>query len=196
MMSAEDGEVTVLLKALNRGDSSAAEKLLPLVYDELHRLARLYMRRERADHTLQPTALINEAYLRLAHDHVDWQSRQHFVGVAANVMRRLLVDHARAHNAAMRSGGLQQVELDEGFLLSTERSKEILALHDALANLELADPKQAKVVELRYFGGFSVEEIGELLELSPRTVKRHWALARIRLLKEMKADGGSALAAE
>ena len=195
MMSAEDGEVTVLLKALNRGDSSAAEKLLPLVYDELHRLARLYMRRERADHTLQPTALINEAYLRLAHDHVDWQSRQHFVGVAANVMRRLLVDHARAHNAAMRSGGLQQVELEEGFLLSTERSKEILALHDALANLEIADPKQAKVVELRYFGGFSVEEIGELLELSPRTVKRHWALARIRLLKEMKADGGSALAA-
>jgi RNA polymerase sigma-70 factor (ECF subfamily) len=192
-MSAEDGEVTVLLKALNRGDNSAVEKLLPLVYNELHRLARSYMRRERPDHTLQPTALINEAYLRLARDSVDWQSRQHFLGVAANVMRRLLVDHARARNATMRAGGLQRVDLDEEFMLSSERSKEVLALHDALENLEVADPRQAKVVELRYFGGFSVEEIGEILNLSPRTVKRHWALARIRLLKEMRSRGCSDL---
>src|ERR1700677_4162171 len=185
-MSAEDGEVTVLLKALNRGDNSAVEKLLPLVYNELHRLARSYMRRERPDHTLQPTALINEAYLRLARDTVDWQSRQHFIGVAANVMRRLLVDHARAHNAEIRAGGLQRVELEEGSMVSSERSKEVLALHEALTMLEGLDSRQAKVVELRYFGGFSVEEIGDILEMSPRSVKRHWALARIWLLKQMK----------
>jgi RNA polymerase sigma-70 factor, ECF subfamily len=192
-MGADDGQVTILLKAMREGDESAAGQLLPLVYNELHKLARSYMLRERRDHTLQPTALINEAYLRLARDNVDWQSRQHFIGVAANVMRRLLVDHARAHKAAMRAGGLQKVELDEGFVLSDERSKEVLALHDALANLENVDATQAKVVELRYFGGFSVEEIGEILGMSPRTVKRHWALARIRLLKEMKPSGTSVL---
>jgi RNA polymerase sigma-70 factor, ECF subfamily len=185
-MGADGGDVTVLLKAMRGGDESAADKLLPLVYNELHKLAKSYMHRERPDHTLQPTALINEAYLRLAHDNIDWQNRQHFIGVAANVMRRLLVDHARARNAAMRTGGLQRVDFEEQFILSEERSKEVLALHDALANLESVDPRQAKVVELRYFGGFSVEQIGEILEMSPRSVKRHWALARIRLLKEMK----------
>jgi len=165
-MSADDGQVTLLLNAMKNGDESAAGKLLPLVYDELHRLARSYMQRERPDHTLQPTALINEAYLRLARGSVDWQGRQHFIGVAANVMRRLLVDHARAHNAEMRPGGLQRVELEEGLMISSERSNEVLALH--------------------YFGGFSVEEIGDILEMSPRSVKRHWALARIWLLKQMK----------
>ena len=109
-MSTDDGQVTLLLRAMKNGDQAAAEKLLPLVYKELHRLAKSYMRRERADHTLQPTALIHEAYLRLAHDDVDWQSRQHFIGVAANVMRRVLVDHARAHNAELRGGGLERVE--------------------------------------------------------------------------------------
>ena len=185
-MCAADGEVTLLLKAMKNGDESAAEKLLPLVYSELHRLAKSYMRRERPDHTLQPTALINEAYLRLARDNVDWQSRQHFIGVAANVMRRLLVDHARAHNAERRSGGADRVELGEGLMISIERSAEVLALHDALTGLEGVDPRQAKVVELRYFGGFSVAEIGDILEMSPRSVKRHWALARIWLLKQMK----------
>ena len=185
-MSADDGQVTLLLKAMRNGDESAAGKLLPLVYDELHRLAKSYMQRERLDHTLQPTALINEAYLRLARGSVDWQGRQHFIGVAANVMRRLLVDHARAHNAEIRAGGLKRVELDEGLLVSSERSDEVLALHEALTMLEGLDPQQAKVVELRYFGGFSVEEIGEILEISPRSVKRHWALARIWLLKQMK----------
>jgi RNA polymerase sigma-70 factor, ECF subfamily len=185
-MSADDGQVTLLLKAMKNGDESAAEKLLPLVYDELHRLARRYMQRERQDHTLQPTALINEAYLRLARGSVDWQGRQHFIGVAANVMRRLLVDHARAHHAEMRAGGLQRVELEEGSMVSSEPSNEVLALHEALTTLEGLDPRQAKVVELRYFGGFSVEEIGDLLEMSPRTVKRHWALARIWLLKQMQ----------
>jgi RNA polymerase sigma-70 factor, ECF subfamily len=186
LMCADDGQVTLLLKAMKNGDRSAAEKLLPLVYQELHRLAKSYMQRERRDHTLQPTALINEAYLRLVRDSVDWQSRQHFIGVAANVMRRLLVDHARAHNAEMRAGGLQRVELEEGLMVSSERSKEVLALHDALTTLEGVDPRQAKVVELRYFGGFSVEEIGDILDMSPRSVKRHWALARIWLLKQMK----------
>jgi RNA polymerase sigma-70 factor (ECF subfamily) len=185
-MCADDGQVTLLLKAMKNGDESAAEKLLPLVYNELHRLAKSYMRRERPDHTLQPTALINEAYLRLAQDSVDFQSRQHFIGVAANVMRRLLVDHARARNAEVRAGGLERVELEEGLMIPSERSSEVLALHDALTTLEAVDPRQAKVVELRYFGGFSVEEIGALLEISPRTVKRHWALARIWLLQQMK----------
>jgi RNA polymerase sigma factor (TIGR02999 family) len=184
-MRAADGEVTLLLKAMKNGDESASEKLLPLVYSELHRLARSYMRRERPDHTLQPTALINEAYLRLARDNIDWQSRQHFIGVAANVMRRLLVDHARAHNAERRSGGADRVELGEGLMVSIERSAEVVALHDALTGLEALDPRQAKVVELRYFGGFSVAEIGDILEMSPRSVKRHWALARIWLLKQM-----------
>jgi RNA polymerase sigma-70 factor (ECF subfamily) len=184
-MCADGGQVTLLLKAMKSGDKSAAGRLLPLVYGELHRLARAYMHRERIDHTLQPTALINEAYLRLARENVDWQSRQHFIGVAANVMRRLLVDHARAHNAQMRDGGLQRVELEEGFMVSSEQSKEVLALHEALTVLEEADPRQAKVVELKYFGGFSVEEIGDILEMSPRSVKRHWALARIWLHKRM-----------
>ena len=187
MMCADGGDITLLLRAMKNGDAHAAEQLLPLVYNELHRLAKGYMRRERSDHTLQPTALINEAYLRLARDAVDWQSRQHFIGVAANVMRRLLVDHARAHNAEMRAGDLERVEFEEGFVLSRERSKEVIALHDALGTLEGLDPRQAKVVELRYFGGFSVEEIGEILEISPRSVKRHWALARIWLLKHMTA---------
>ena len=186
-MCADGGDVTLLLRAMKNGDERAAEQLLPLVYKELHRLAKAYMRRERPDHTLQPTALINEAYLRLARENVDWQSRQHFIGFAANVMRHLLVDHARAHNAERRAGELDRVELEEGFMMSKERSKEVIALHDALGTLEQVDPRQAKVVELRYFGGFSVEEIGEILEISPRSVKRHWALARIWLFKHMAA---------
>jgi RNA polymerase sigma-70 factor (ECF subfamily) len=186
-MCADGGDVTLLLRAMKNGDEHAAEQLLPLVYKELHRLAKAYMRRERSDHTLQPTALINEAYLRLARENIDWQSRQHFIGFAANVMRHLLVDHARAHNAERRAGELDRVELEEGFMMSRERSKEVIALHDALSTLEGVDPRQSKVVELRYFGGFSVEEIAEILDISPRSVKRHWALARIWLFKHMAA---------
>jgi len=185
-MSTDDGQVTLLLRAMKNGDQAAAEKLLPLVYKELHRLAKSYMRRERADHTLQPTALIHEAYLRLAHDDVDWQSRQHFIGVAANVMRRVLVDHARAHNAEMRGGGLERVELEERLAISKERSSEVIALHDALNSLEALNPRRAKVVELRYFGGLSVEEIAAVLDMSPRSVKRDWALARPWLFKEIQ----------
>jgi RNA polymerase sigma-70 factor (ECF subfamily) len=195
-MGADAGEVTLLLRAMKKGNEAAAEKLLPLVYQELHRLARSYMRRERPEHTLQPTALINEAYLRLAHDNIDWQSRQHFIGVAANVMRRVLVDHARAHNAAMRGGELERVELDEGLALSQERSQEMLALHEALSHLEAVNPRQAKVVELRYFAGLSVEEIAGILEMSPRSVKRDWALARIWLFKEIENPGAHRTAAQ
>jgi RNA polymerase sigma-70 factor (ECF subfamily) len=184
-MSANEGDVTALLKAMNRGDTTASEKLLPLVYGELHRLAKSYMRRERSDHTLQPTALINEAYLRLAHDSTDWQSRAHFIGIAANVMRRVLIDHARSHNAGIRGGGLQKLELDEDLIASEDKSLELLALDEALARLEKENPRRAKVVELRYFAGLSIEEIAHILGIAPRSVKRDWAVARAWLFKEI-----------
>jgi len=186
-MDAPENDVTLLLKAMQSGDESAAGKLLPLVYNELHRLAQSYMRRERPDHTLQATALIHEAYLHLAHEDVNWQSRQHFIGVAAHVMRRVLVDHARAHNAAFRAGKLERVELEDGLVISSERSNEVLALHEALNHLEKVNPRQAKVVELRYFGGFSVEEVAAILKMAPRSVKRDWALARIWLFKQIES---------
>ncbi len=185
-MAAADGEVTHLLKAMKDGDSSAADKLLPLVYDELHRLAKSYMMRERPDHTLQPTALINEAYLRLAGDTVDWQSHQHFIGVAANMMRRVLVDHARARNAEFRGGGQRHVQIEHAVAFSPERSAELLAVDDALHNLGKINPRQAKVVELRYFAGLSVEEIAGILNMSARSVKRDWAVARLWLFKEIQ----------
>src|SRR6476646_2738574 len=187
-MSSSDGEDTLLLRAMKAGDKAAAEKLLPLVYSELHRVARLYMLRERNDHTLQPTALINEAYMRLANNTVDWQSRQHFIAVAANMMRRVLVDHARAHNAGIRGGGAPHVEFEEEHIVSPERSSELIALDGALDKLEKLNPRQAKVVELRYFAGLSVEQIGSILEVSPRSVKRDWALARIWLYKEIQSS--------
>lgn len=185
-MSIPDGQVTVLLKAMKGGDSSAADRLFPLVYQELHRLAESYMHRERKDHTLQPTALINEAYLRLAREDIDWQNHEHFIGVAANVMRRVLVDHARARNAAMRGGGLVRVELEDNVAVSQERSEEVLLLDDALTRLEALNPRQARVVELRYFGGLSIEQVASILGVAPRSVKRDWALARIWLFNEIK----------
>ncbi|MCU1302923.1 MAG: sigma factor, ECF-like family protein [Candidatus Sulfotelmatobacter sp.] len=187
-MASDTGDVTQLLKAMKTGDPSAAERLLPLVYAELHRLASSYMRRERQDHTLQATALINEAYLRLAREDVDWQNREHFIGVAAHVMRRVLVDHARAHKAEMRGGGLKRVELEEGLAISEERSEEVLALDEALNRLTELNPRQARVVELRYFGGLSVEQIANVLSIAPRSVKRDWALARIWLFKELRVN--------
>jgi RNA polymerase sigma-70 factor (ECF subfamily) len=185
-MSADSGEVTLLLKAMKGGDSSAAGRLLPLVYEELHRLAASYMRRERSDHTLQPTALIHEAYLRLAGNDIDWQSRAHFIGIAANVMRHILVDHARAHQAGMRGGDFQRVAFEEGMAISTERTSEVLFLHEALDELEKVNARQARVVELRYFAGLSVKEIALVLGIAPRSVERDWALARIWLFKRMQ----------
>jgi RNA polymerase sigma-70 factor, ECF subfamily len=187
-MTSDGSEVTQLLKAMTSGDQSAAERLLPLVYAELHRLATSYMRRERQDHTLQPTALINEAYLRLAKGDLDWQNREHFIGVAANVMRRVLVDYARAHRAEMRGGELKRVELEEGLAISEERTDEMLALDEALNRLSATNQRQAKVVELRYFGGLSVEQIAGVLAVAPRSVKRDWALARIWLFNELHTD--------
>ena len=187
-MTNKDGEVTQLLMAMKSGDSSAAERLLPLVYAELHRLASSYMRRERQDHTLQPTALINEAYMRLAKGNLDWQNREHFIGVAAHVMRRVLVDYARAHRARRRGGDLRRVEFEEVLAISEERTEETLALDEALNRLTEVNPRQAKVVELRYFGGLSVEQIADVLAIGPRSVKRDWALARIWLFKELRTN--------
>jgi RNA polymerase sigma-70 factor, ECF subfamily len=185
-MPAPDDQITNLLVAMNHGDQSAADKLLPLVYQELHRLASTYMHRERKDHTLQPTALINEAYLRLAHEDIGWQNREHFIGVAAKVMRRVLVDHARAHNAAIRGGDLVKVEFEDNLAISPEHLDEVLILNDALTRLEQLEPRQARVVELRYFGGLSVDQVAGILGVTPRSIKRDWAMARIWLFREIK----------
>ena len=185
-MDNDNGQVTQLLKAMHAGDAQAAESLLPLVYAELHRLAKGYMRRERPDHTLQATALINEAYLRLVGEDIDWNSRAHFIGLAANVMRRVLVDYARAHNAEQRGGALQRVEMQDELAISPEQLDEVEHLDEALKKLERENPRQARVVELRYFGGLSVEQIGALLQIAPRSVKRDWALARIWLFRQLR----------
>ncbi len=189
-MGIADGEVTQLLKAMHAGDESAAERLLPLVYGELHRLAQAYMRRERPDHTLQATALINEAYLRLAGEDIDWTSRAHFVGLAAHVMRQVLVDYARAHAAERRAGHLHRVEMQDDLAISPERLDEAVALDEALTRLATENPRQARTVELRYFGGLSVEQIARILDVSPRSVKRDWSLARIWLSRQMRPGAG------
>jgi RNA polymerase sigma-70 factor (ECF subfamily) len=187
-MVTEPGQITHLLNAMKRGDSQAADSLLPLVYKELHRLAKSYMRRERPEHTLQATALINEAYLRLVQNGADWNNREHFIGVAAQVMRRVLVDYARSHQAQCRAGNLKQVELTEGLAISPERLDEVTALDEALKRLAEKNARQAQVVELRYFGGLSVEQIAAHLGIAPRSVKRDWSLARIWLFKELRPE--------
>ena len=184
-MDPNPGEVTRLLKAMHDGDSGAAENLLPLVYAELHRIAAAYMRRERDGHTLQATALINEAYLRLVGEDIEWTNRAHFIGLAAHVMRRVLVDYARQHNAERRAGGLKRVEMEDNLAVSPERLDEVLFIDEAMAKLAANNPRQARVVELRYFGGLSVEQIAEILNVAPRSVKRDWALARIFLFREL-----------
>jgi RNA polymerase sigma factor (TIGR02999 family) len=191
-MNEDRSQTTRLLKAVHAGDQAAAERLLPLVYAELHRVANAYMRRERPDHTLQPTALINEAYLRLIQEDVDWNSREHFIGFAAHVMRRVLVDYARARNADQRGGKRERVELQDQLAISPQRLEEVSQLDEALDRLEKHSPRQAKVVELRYFGGLSIEQIGATLGIAPRSVKRDWALARIWLFEELKPHGGVA----
>jgi RNA polymerase sigma factor (TIGR02999 family) len=171
---------------MRTGDPQAAQDLLPLVYAELHRLARAYMRRERPDHTLQATALINEAYLRLAGEEIDWQNRAHFIGFSAQVMRRVLVDYARAHRAEQRGGGLQRVEMQEELAVSPEKLEQVQQIDELLVKLEKEKPRQAKVVELRYFGGLSFDEIAALLEVTSRTAKSDWALARIWLMEQLQ----------
>jgi RNA polymerase sigma-70 factor, ECF subfamily len=194
-MVTENGQITQLLNAMKHGDAKAADRLLPLIYGELHRLAKSHMRRERPEHTLQATALINEAYLRLVQHGADWHNREHFIGAAAQVMRRVLVDYARSHRAQCRAGNLKKVELNEELAISPERLDEVTALDEALKRLAEENPRQAQVVELRYFGGLSVEEIAAHLGIAPRSVKRDWSLAKIWLFKELrpvKRDVGQA----
>jgi RNA polymerase sigma factor (TIGR02999 family) len=184
-------EITVLLAQFAKGDEGAISKLLPLVYDELHRLAASYMRRERPDHTLQPTALVNEAYLKLLEQHdANWQNRAHFFGVAAQLMRRILIDHARGHLRAKRGAG-QKVALDEALAFSEEQSGELVALHEALERLEKLDARQGRIVELRFFGGLTLEETASVLDISPKTVERDWQVAKAWLNMELKEGRGS-----
>jgi RNA polymerase sigma-70 factor, ECF subfamily len=187
----ENQEVTILLTALTRGDDGAGSKLIPVVYDELRRLAGSYMRRERVDHTLQATALVHEAYLKLVEQRsVNWQSRAHFFGVAAQLMRRILIDHARGHTREKRGGEQKKVSLDEAFVFSEQQADELLAVDDSLNRLEKIDPRQARVVELRFFGGLSVEEAAEVLGVSPKTVKRDWSVAKAWLYADLKERHG------
>jgi RNA polymerase sigma-70 factor, ECF subfamily len=174
------GEVTVLLQKMRSGDSRAAEELIPLVVNELRRLARLQLRDERPGHTLQPTALVNEAYLRLVGDQGrEWQNRAHFIGVSVSVMKRILIDHARRKHALKRGLETYSLEEAEGYAgLSLEQAEELLALNLALDRLEKMSARQRQVVELRYFGGLSTEETAEVLNISPVTVKRDWVVAR------------------
>ena len=184
-MSASSDSVTRLLVDVRLGRRDALDRLLPLVHDELHRIAAGYMRRERADHTLQPTALVNEAYLRLVDQRdVEWRDRAHFLGVAAQLMRMILVDHARARRAAKRAGG-ERVPLDETVLVGGERDVDLLALDEALERLAALDPRLGRVVELRYFGGLTTREAAEVLGISTATVEREWATARGWLRREL-----------
>ena len=180
------GDVTTLLKRWSSGDAAALDSLAPLVYAELRRLAKRHMTREPADHTLQSTALVNEAFLRLIkHPEVQWQDRAHFFAVSSQMIRRILVDHARQSHAAKRGAGVIHIAIDENLGHSAPRALELLALDDALDALTLLDPIQAKVVELRFFGGLSVEETACALNVAPRTVIRYWSTARLWLLREL-----------
>lgn len=185
-------DITTLLAALKKGDKEAASKLIPIVYNELHRLAAGYMRRERSDHTLQATALVHEAYLKLVQQRsVDWQSRAHFFGVAAQVMRRILLDHARGHLREKRGGGARAVPIEEGLAFAPEQSLDLIKLDQALERLTKLDPRQGKIVELRFFGGLTVEQTAELLGISPKTVKRDWSMAKAWLHGDLKASHGN-----
>jgi RNA polymerase sigma factor (TIGR02999 family) len=184
------GEVSTLLRAWSGGDQSALDRLTPIVYDGLRRLARRYMRRERPGHSLQTTALVNEAYMRLVdYERMQWQDRAHFFAVSAQVMRRILVEHARRHNLK-RGGGLQHVSLDEAAVVGGDRPADLVALDDAMNALARLDARKAQVVEMRFFGGLSVGETAEVLKVSTVTVKRDWSTAKLWLYREL-AGGAS-----
>jgi RNA polymerase sigma factor (TIGR02999 family) len=179
-------EITLLLKAWSAGDQAALEQLVPLVYSDLHRLAHRFMRRENAGHTLRTTALVNEAYLRLVDvNDVRWEDRAHFFAVAAQMMRRILVDAARAKGREKRGGDARPVNLNDSIDAIAERGEELIALDDALGALAEVDSRKAKVVEMRFFGGLSVEETAVVLNVSPQTVLRDWKLARAWLTREL-----------
>ena len=182
-------EVTQLLGQWSSGDDGALEKLYPLVQPELHRLAHHYMSRERPGHTLQTTAILNEAYLRLVDNTKPvWQGRTHFIAAAAQLMRRIMVDHARERHSLKRGGGALKVTFDEAALVAESRSEELLALDEALDRLAAQDPRKSQIVELRYFGGLTVDETAEFLKLSQRTVEREWTMAKAWLYRELSGD--------
>ena len=188
--NASPGAVTELLRAWGDGDDGALERLTPLVEAELRRLARGYMRRERRGHTLQTTALVNEAFLRLTDARsVRWQDRAHFLGISARLMRRVLVDHARSRGYRKRGGSARRVTLEEGLVASPEPPLDVVALDRALEALAAVDARKARMIELRFFGGLSVEETAEVLQVSPDTVKRDWRLAKLWLLRELEGEG-------
>jgi RNA polymerase sigma-70 factor, ECF subfamily len=183
------GEITQLLRAWSAGDQSALERLTPIVYDELHRLAGRYMRCERPGHSLQTTALVNEAYMRLVdYNRMEWQDRAHFFAVSAQLIRRILVEHARRHNLR-RGGGVQRVSLEEAAVVGGRRSADLVALDDAMNSLARIDPRKVQVVEMRFFGGLSVEETAEVLKVSTVTVMRDWSTAKAWLYRDLA--GGS-----
>jgi RNA polymerase sigma factor (TIGR02999 family) len=184
-------QVTQLLRAWSEGDERALDKLLPLVDAELRRLARAYMGRERRGHTLQTTALVNEAFVRLVDARgLRWQDRAHFLGIAARLMRRVLVDHARARDSQKRGGGAHRVSLEDGMAVLSAPDVDVIALDRALDALAAVDPRKSRVVELRFFGGLSVEETAEVLHVSTDTIKRDWRLAKLWLLHELDGTHG------
>lgn len=181
--------ITNLLVELRKGNKEAEAQLIPLVYNELHRLARHYMRGEREGHTLQTSALVNEAYLRLMGEHgIDWKNRAHFFGVSAQIMRRILVDHARNRDAQKRGGDVQKISLENAFVYSDEQSWQVVAVHEALNKLVEWDARQAQIVEMRFFGGLNVEETAEAMNLSPTTIKREFQLAKAWLYGELSKN--------
>jgi len=185
-MNMSPGEITDLLHAVRKGDSNAASKLIPLVYAQLRRLAASYLRRERPDHTLQPTALVHDALLRLlGTQSIDWQDRAHFFAITANSMRRILIDHARAHRAQKRSGICEKLTLDCAAAIQEGQSPQLIMLDRALSKLQEWDARQGRIVELRFFGGLTDEEVSEVMGISVRTVKRDWKMARVWLHREM-----------
>jgi RNA polymerase sigma factor (TIGR02999 family) len=183
-------DVTQLLAAWSNGDQVARDELMSVVYQELHRLAHHYMKQESPGHTLQTSALVNEAFLRLVDQRdVRWQNRAHFFGIAAQMMRRILVDYARSRRYAKRGGGVPAMSLDEALIVSDERSAEVVALDETLARLAEFDPRKGQIVEFRFFGGLSIEETAEVLAVSPGTVMRDWTLAKAWLRREMSPPG-------
>src|SRR5215203_4833074 len=178
--------ITQLLERWSQGDEEALDQLMPLVYDELHRLARAYLRRERHEHTLQPTALVNEAYLKLVRQrNMPWQNRAQFFGIAAQLMRRILVDHARANYAEKRGGHRVNVSLKNIYAVNTQDEADVLAVHEVLNRLAEIDPDQSRIVELRFFGGLTIEETSEVMRISHSTVEREWRTAKAWLKREL-----------
>jgi RNA polymerase sigma factor (TIGR02999 family) len=185
-MESQPKDVTVLLQAWGRGDKEALDRLMPLVYDELHRVAQGYMVRERPNHTLQATALVNEAYVRMVDSNgVDWKDRAHFFAVCARMMRRILVDRARARGFQKRGAGQPAISLEESLVVGAERPEDLVALDDALTRLAAVDPRKSRVVELRFFSGLGVEETAAVLNVSPETVMRDWKMAKAWLHREL-----------